>query len=93
MQCLVGTSSQLLAATYLKDHIVTTSWYKNMDRWSPAGKLWLASVLSGLFSVDDSVFQMMDFAFKMMDFGRGWCCPAPCRWGSHKDHIVIRITL
>ena len=50
VRCAVGTSSQLLAQTYAKDVILASSWYRGLEGWSPAGKLWLAYCLSGLWS-------------------------------------------
>lgn len=49
VRCAVGTSSQLLAQTYAKDVILASSWYHGLEG-SPAGKLWLAYCLSGLWS-------------------------------------------
>ena len=50
VRCGVGTSSQLLAQTYTKDLILGAAWYRELEGWSPAGKLWLAYCLSGLCS-------------------------------------------
>ncbi len=50
VRCGVGTSSQLLAQTYAKDLILASSWYRGLEGWSPAGKLWVAYCLSGLWS-------------------------------------------
>ena len=50
VRCGVGTSSQLLAQTYSKDLILASDWYRGLEGWSPAGKLWLAYCLSGLWS-------------------------------------------
>ena len=50
VRCGVGTSSQLLAQTYTKDLILEAAWYRELEGWSPAGKLWLAYCLSGLCS-------------------------------------------
>ena len=50
VRCGVGTSSQLLAQTYTKDLILGAPWYRELEGWSPAGKLWLAYCLSGLCS-------------------------------------------